>query len=449
MTFSAYEQTVGVSGLHTQTGEQIKRPSITFATGHATYGTYIKSIKANGITWEFDPCSMFGVGVWHAANGAATELTNQSWTPTITEAEGTGVVTVLLSLASPYTGITFTFTMTPTPDGYDIGCVTTNTNATYGVEWVEFPRLACKPHSEDADNAYLAYGFAGGCTLKAPHNFTFNTFTTAPEAPSSMQFWDYFDASTKAHLYVSTDDDDGYLKRWNLTGDSSSIALQGWRHFYQNPRRAGNGSGVMPYTQTYNTRIAVFRGRTADGRMGGYDSALRYRDWATHSDRPWMTQGAWAAAAGVSSRVKSSDLYYVQSSPTPIANHWTTFTTDMVRLKTYIGATHMLTLWYTWGANMNDLIGADFLPPAFEPLDQAADQNTALGTAATNNIHVSLYHIPNLWDNSLTTPTDDPFAFDGFVGDVDYGSIHDYIIRDHDDNDITSLPSGPFLPVEP
>ena len=92
MTFSAYEQTVGVSGLHTQTGEQIKRPSITFATGHATYGTYIKSIKANGITWEFDPCSMFGVGVWHAANGAATELTNQSWTPTITEAEGTGGV---------------------------------------------------------------------------------------------------------------------------------------------------------------------------------------------------------------------------------------------------------------------------------------------------------------------------------------------------------------------
>jgi hypothetical protein len=329
--------------------------------------------------------------------------------------------------------------------------VASNTSTVYATEWFEFPRYACKPPSGDTNNAYLAHGFCGGLVLKNPHLATLDEFTFALEAPPNMQYFDYYDADTKAHLYVATDDEDGWRKRWDITGDQVDTVVIGLKHYFPNPRRAHNGAvpGVMPFTVPYTVSMELFRGKTADGRCGCYDSALRYRTWATHSDRSWMANGPWMDDPDVSDRVKDSDLYYVRlkNDPAIDATEWSTIVEDMDRLKTFVGATHMLGLLYGWAENMH--FAGTFLPPAFDPLAQPGDLDTALGTAAAANIHLSSYTIPQWWDNALTGAGFAPWRFDDFIGTIDYNAISQYVIRDKDNIVLTVPQDGPHQPPSP
>ncbi len=427
------EGVVPVSGLYTRSGSEIPEPRLTFED-HGTYGKILLRLEANGLSYTFDPAVMLRVGLFQSVTKHSLVIAS-GWVPTITEVDATRVVTLAFA-NSLYPAITVTVVMTPVPDGYSCTITVGNTDTIHGVEWVGWPRLACKAHSGDPDNAYLAYGFVAGAVLPQPHNFTFNDFLVSTEAPSCMQFWDYYDAETKVHLYVATDDDDGYAKRWNLNGDNSSVSLQEWMHHVPNPLRAHNGTAIVPYTFTYTVRICLFRGLTEDGRCGAYDAALRYSNWASNeTDRPWLDKGPWDdVASNVSSRVRASDFYYSVGPTVPHTNYWTDIVQDMTRLQSFLGITDMMGFLYSWGTNQGTLVNAPtFLPPSFLPLNQAVNQNTALGTAAAASIHLSWYTIPQFWESYLTGAPFSPFRYDDFEGTTDYGAIAQYVVRDVDD----------------
>lgn len=439
---------VKVSGVFAASGVEIQPPKITFGESSA-FGTYIERMEASGIVWSFAPCSMLGLGLWRASGGVAVQIRDYAWSPTVTTNAATGVITLLFTHPS-YSGVSVTATLTPTPDGFSIGLVAANTNSSYGLEYVAFPRLGCKPHSGDPANAYLAHGKQSGCVVKNPHAVTFDQFLISPESPDSMQFWDYFDSSTKAHCYVSTDDTDFYRKRWNLLGDGSSVALQEWEHHLKNPRVAHNGSAVVPYTFTYSTRIALFRGLTEDGRCGAYDSAIRYRDWATDPTRSWLTDGVWnSVSSSVSSRIRTPDLFWVAGGmETPPTSYWSNTVTDLYRIKNFCQTDHVCLMLYSWGTNQGDLEGDNFRPPSFLPVVQLADMETALTGAALVDIHAALYTIPAVWDQALTGSGSLPFRYDGFIGTTNYGLISQYVLRDHDDNAL-AVPIEPNPPDNP
>lgn len=429
-------------------GSVTPRPSITFDTD-ATLGPYISEIALGDLVFRFSPVSLFYASIHHVANNVDVQLSGTQISHTITEDETTGIVTIVSTFVS-YANISSTLTLTPIVEGYQIGISSTVTSAVYALEWIEFPRLGCQAPSEVASNAYLAYGFVGGMVSTTPHMLTLDTFDTAPGAPPSMQFWDYYDISTKAHLYISTDDDSGYPKLWVAVGDRSSVTRQAWRHYFANPRRVHNGSITMPMTTTYHVNIELFKGQTADGRCGHYDSAIRYRTYGIAAARPWVADGPWAASANVSSRVKNSDFYYVRAADGAPASPtaWSDTVQDMARIQSFVGATHMLGLLYGWSANMDFALG--FYPPKFTPLTAAANMNTALGTAAAANIHLSLYTLPCFWETSLTSIGDVPFRYNDFIGTTDYNEISQFCIRDTNDAVITNVGGfGPGLPVVP
>lgn len=437
----------------TQEVNPLPRPTLTFATDETT-GPYISEIRLGSIVFQFDPTVLLKVGLWNVSGAVAVELDDaDDFTVTTSLNELTGAWTVTVSLVA-YTGVSFAFTLSPLAEGFQVGMVTTSTSSTHAIEWCEFPRLGCKPPSETATNGWLAHGFCGGLVITDPYNTTLGSFGDALEAPPNMQFFDYYDIDTKAHLYISFDDEDGYRKQHQLIGDGSMVAVQGFRHFYPNPRRTANGGApTMPYTHTYHTNIEVFRGMCADGRMGCYDSAIRYRSFGTSSSRSWMVDGPWNAASNVSDLIKDSDFYYVRlldEPPTSGTPH-TDIVEDMIRVKDYIGATHMVGLLYGWANNMD--FADSFFPPAFAPLAPIAsgDLNTALGNAAADNVHLSVYIIPQWWMNELTGVGNVPFRFDDFIGTIDYNGITQYVLRDNDDNAQTgeNLGQAPPILVEP
>ncbi len=425
--------------------------TITFAEDE-TYGTYISELTSGNVRFTFNPTYLFKFGLFNDTTNEVIELTTVAWAPTVAEAETTGEVAISMTLPSPYADISIAITLSPLAEGYRVSSlIVDNDSATYALEWAEFPRLACKPPSGVASNGWLAHGFCAGLVIPNPYEKDLTNFTIALECPPSMQFFDYFDISTKDHLYIASDDDDGWRKMHQLLGDGSSVSTQGFRHFFPNPKRAGNGAGVMPFTLPYNINIEMFKGKTADGRCGGYDSALRYRAWATHTDRPWIAAagGPWAASAAVSSRVKNSDFYYVRLTNQGLAGTpHTTIVEDMRRLKEFIqlftGAIEMMGLLYGWSENM-DFIN-DFQPPAFFPLIEAADLETALQLAEINDIYLSWYTIPQWWDNGLTGAPSVPFRYDDFIGTIDYNAISQYVIRDYDNVPLTGFVNEDLLP---
>jgi len=213
-------------------------------------------------------------------------------------------------------------------------------------------------------------------------------------------------------------------------------------------------TGVVPYTMTYNVNMELFKGRTEDRRCGFYDAAIRYRTWGTDMTRPWMieAEGPWMDADDVSDRVKDSDFYYVSghSNSSAPANFWTDIVEDMSRVQSIIGSTDQLGLLYGWAENIAFL--SDLEPPAFTPLIQGANQNTALGTAAAADMHLSYYTLAPFWESSLTG--DAPFDYLDFIGTTDYDDVFQYTIRDSDDTPIdptdpTDPDPDPGLPWQP
>jgi hypothetical protein len=409
--------------------------SISFATD-ATYGTFISHLRAGAIDWTFAAEHLLVCGVWKESTDTASEIDSDNFTIT-TDTDADGIVTIIATATGLYAGIVCTFVGTPTYDGFSWVISWRNSNATYGLEWIEFPRLYCKPSTE-AGNMRIAHGLSGGFVVQEPHDFDASGLLNSPEAPGSMQFWDYYDVTTKAHLYVQTDDDGGYKKTWRVTGDGSANVLQRWRHHTENPRIAENDGlyteDTADYTYSYTVRTAAFRGRVADGRCGHYDSAIRYREWVLATNPAWLSRGAWKTASSIPSRLRSSLFYYVLSpgeGVTAPALFWTTFVTDITRVKDYIGATHCLSLWYGWGTGMATLAGTNFKPPSLLPLIQSADQNTALGTANTQNIHVTPYTFLTGWDSDIASGD---FSYSGFIGTSDYAAISAFCVRDVDDD---------------
>jgi hypothetical protein len=281
--------------------------------------------------------------------------------------------------------------------------------------------------------------------------------STMMQSPPNMQYLDYFDISNKVHLYISTEDDDGYAKAQPILGDGASVTRIGIRHFFKNSFIAGNaGGGVMPYTLTYPTKFELFRGKVEDGRCGYYDTAIRYRAWATGAARQAMVQagGPWVDNPDVSDRVKDSDFYYIaggqKDSTDPL--FWTTLLTDMARIQGFIGTlgvTPMLGLLYAWAQNMDFVNPNAFLPPKFTPLIAAGNQDTALQSAAGANIHLSYYTLPCFWDSSVTGAGAGVFRLDDFIGTIDYNNIAAYCIRDKLNNPIGIPGFQPDPPVGP
>ena len=434
---------VPVCDLAVNTGPDIAVPEIMFATDGAN-GTYIKRLRVGSLVFSFADTYMFRVGMWGPAG--YVQLDDEQWEPTIETDTISGVITITQALGDiddDYDGITLSATMTPVAEGYQVSAITMdNENVDFSVEWFEIPRLGVRSQTEQG-NMYLAHGFVGGMVLKDPENVTLDdALRTTITGPPSMQFMSYYDITTREHLYLSTDDDDGAPKNYVLTGDGST-SVCAFMHWCPNPRRAGN-PGVVPYTMTYNVSMELFKGRTQDGRCGYYDAAIRYRSWATDMTRPWMIEaaGPWMDAGDVSSRVKNSDFYYISghSNSSAPANFWSDIVTDMTRVQTILNADEMLGMLYGWAENIAFL--TDLEPPAFTPLIQGADQNTALGVASAAGIHLSYYTLPPFWESTLAG--DAPFDYNDFVGTIDYNDILQYTIRDNDDS-----PTDPIDPLDP
>lgn len=432
-------------------GSPFPRPSITFSTD-TTHGVYISEIRLGELVFTFAPTYLFTMGLFNDDTETGVDLSGQVWSPTVSENEATGVVTLTLTMPAPYTGIIFTAVFTPTAEGYSITFGAANTNASWAIDYCEFPRIGCTSPSGLADNTRLAHGFVGGLVARHPHLLDLTAFQTAIEAPPSMQFVDYYDVTTKAHLYMAWDDDAGYRKQWQIRGDLSSIMYIGFRHFFPNPRIATNGGvSVMPYTFTYHTILELFRGKTADGRCGHYDAAIRYRTWGTNASRFWMANGPWVADSSTSTLVKNSDFLYMtgnQRSPSGTFTPWTNFIEDMRRIKVFIGAANIIGLLYAWADGLDFMAPNGFMPPKFFPTIENANQDTALGTALAQNIHLSYYTCPLLWETLLAGAGGVPFQYDHFIGTVDFGSMASFVIRDK--NNVPISPDfQPGLPVIP
>ncbi len=401
----------------------------------ATVGLYIRKLTVGSMVARFQATPLIRICVWNVAAHGGTLLQGPNdITITMATEETSGIIT-LTAVPINYTNITVTVTINPTAEGVAFSGSMTNTNPSYGVEYVDYPCLACLPHSGNLANAYLAHGWLGGFTLKDSH--------TAAQAvigsPPSMQCWDYFDIDNRVHLYASTNDDVGYNKEWIFEGVTTGTC-QRWRHHFKNPRLASN-SGFSTQHITYVVDVALFIGKTGDGRCGHYDTAIRYRDWAANPLRPWMSRGKWVDAtsgtAKVPARVRDSDfyiLYATTNSAPPSATFWTTAVEDVRRLKNAIGADECIMLWYGWSVNQTGLLA----PPSFRPQAfawaQPSDESTAIGTATANGIHVSIYTIPGVWDTTLNTSD---FKFTDFQGTIAY-DLSQYVVKSEAGTVLTS-----------
>lgn len=427
VVLSTTGEPVPISGLGVASGYQVPTPSIYFETD-ATHGLFIRWIRLGEMIQHFAPTPIFNCNLWKISDNTRITLDDKTdYTITMTENDATKVITLAVTLVS-YSSISFSFTLTPTATGYTVAQTLTSANASYAVESWVFPRLACLPPTTAAESA-LAHGWLSGWCINNPAS---ETISTEIGSPPSMEFWSFFDKTTKQHFYVSTNDGTGWLKEWGLAGNGTS-AVQSWRHHPKNPRKASQGS-LSPQTLSYTMELTLFRGLCEDGRLGAVDAAIRYREWATNASRSWMSRGAWATASSVSSRVKNSDVLYVlQPSSYPVsATFFTTFIEDIRRIKAFLGASEMLALLYGWGQYQGALIAPpDFRPPEFTPIPAAhsANLDTALGTANTNNIHCSFYTWVNGWDTTLISTI--YFNYLSFDASSAYGAIADRCIKDH------------------
>src|SRR5688572_1694123 len=413
-------------------GPQVMQSELELAID-PTHGLYIASLRVGELVAYFDPTPLVKIGLWNTVTDKSIMLVGPTDVMyTVNTFETTGVITVEC-FPILYLGFIVTVTFTPIVDGFRVTASVTHAGPTYGVEWFEIPRLGCKPDSGNVANAWIAHGLMSGLTVINPHEVNFTPTseggTGGLASPPAMQFTDYFDIDTKLHVYVAMDDDLGLYKEWCCKGDGST-AVQGWRHHPANPRKATNG-GAGVQTLPYGMNISLFRGQTEDGRCGHYDAAIRYREWATAVARPQMVRGPWVDSIDIPNRVKNSDFYYVVQAHIngPGPTFWTDMVEDTRRIKNFLGAAEMMMLWYGWGINQGALISPPtFRPPEFTPLPQLANEDTALGTAAAQGIHVSWYTIPGIWD--VTLDGADDFNYLSFDGSQAYGPMDNYMVKD-------------------
>jgi hypothetical protein len=183
--------------------------------------------------------------------------------------------------------------------------------STFAITRIDFPTTSISPNPQPPswttiDNR-LVLSRAGGFMIHDPVN-TLATLPTCYGGPTwaeatypgdwSIQLGGIYDVTTRAILYLSCEDDAGYLKRFAFASDGTHVKYR----VSHVPQRVSGAA----YTMTYDTVIGAFQGRN---QKCWYDMAARYRTWATNSARPWVARGLLETTTDVPNWFKNLNMH--------------------------------------------------------------------------------------------------------------------------------------------
>lgn len=372
---------------------------------HATHGVTFTGAML-GRAFVFDPVPAYRVQIYDRTANTVTKVGPTGFTRT---GALTFPHTLTLALTADPT-CTVVLSTRQTERGVAFGYEVQNTSTRYAVQLVEWPRIELRPWGDDQSDWYFVHTQnGGGYTLNRPQdqaaNVLFGTW------PPGMPFMGFFESTTKRTLMFWCDDEVGRTKLWRVNPTSTEDGvLTEILHLADRRYDAANAWAVA-----YEVHLESFDARVRDGRLCGYDMALRYREWATAAARPWTVKGRWWENPNVSDQIRSLDFHVtisgVDDQATGIvdADDCTRQTTDLARLKAAIAPAAPQVTIYGWRPANFNAYWPDPLPFGGTVLAAFDTMHTTLIAAGWN---VWLYTMFRFWSTAI--PSGRSFRVDNY-----------------------------------
>ena len=393
---------------------------------HATHGLVLTGATL-GVPFAFRPTPAFRVQIYDRTLNAITTHTPTSFVVA-------GTIAFPASFTATFaadSGVVISFSTRDTGRGVAFGYAVANSSARYAVQSVEWPRFELKPWTDDPADFYLVQTFSGGgYTVRRPQDYGPGTwFGTWPGA---LQFVALFAAETKRVLMVWMDDETGRPRAWrcepNAAADGVVVDI---RHCADRRYDAANS-----WTPEYETHIESFVSKVKDGRLCGYDVALRYREWATAAGRPWVSHGRWWENPLVPARVRNLDLYVTYSGVDDVAlgivdaDDCARIGTELARLKSAVQPAAGAVMLYGWTPRDFNKYWPDSDPFAAGILAQFNTLHTELATAGWTT---GVYNFFRHW--SLLIPGGRPYvlgAYSTALTEGIAGNLSQFVLKKRD-----------------
>jgi len=367
-----------------------------------TYGLFIQTVTANGVTWSFDPQYFFAARVYANPPGTEADIGIANFSAPALAGPVNGLYTITYDAIAPLTGLQFKFYVQEEVDGtlsYRAPEVSA-CPAGLSVVHIRFPHVSPLNYGTGAQS----WGVLGGAVIPEPHTQT-DVSGALNILPPSLLFSGIYDAQSKNCLMLWCDDEENNGISAKLTGLTASTLLYYQHHMDRRYQL------TKTYAKTYEVHLEPFTGISPDGRLCYQDFCDRYRDWFASGSRPWGTRGHWYNAASVSSKVKTKALVFNNGTGS------TAIAAEATSLAAYIGASKLLVRWRFEDGSFQD-------HPPYPGLSALTlDYLDGITTLRTASIDVSIYTLEAFWLAAQGSPYD-PDSYSGF-GDLKPMMLHD------------------------